>query len=56
MKFDRLGVILGGVAGLLVPDAAWAGAVIVPIPEPATLAVLAAGVGALALVKFRGRK
>lgn len=28
----------------------------VEVPEPATLAVLAAGVGALAWVKFRGRR
>jgi hypothetical protein len=26
------------------------------IPEPTTLALLAAGVGALAIVKFRGRR
>jgi hypothetical protein len=28
----------------------------IPIPEPATLALLAAGLGALALAKFRRRK
>ncbi len=56
MKFNRLGAAIGGVVGLLVPVAAWAGESVVTIPEPASLAVLAAGVGALAWVKFRGRR
>lgn len=46
-----------GIAALLLPGVALAAPPVpVEVPEPATLAVLAAGVGALAWVKFRGRR
>ncbi len=57
MKFWLHGAVLAGALGFLIPGVAWAGLPApTPVPEPATLAVLAAGVGALAWVKFRGRK
>jgi PEP-CTERM motif-containing protein len=38
------------------PSAAFAGPTAVPVPEPSSLAILAAGMVGAALVKFRKRK
>ena len=54
---SALVALLAGLAASLWASMAWAAATApVEVPEPATLAVLAAGVGALAWVKFRGRR
>ena len=48
-----------GAAALLTLAAAPAfagGGVVVPTPEPASMALLAAGIGGVAWAKFRGRK
>lgn len=46
------------IAALLVaaPGAAFAGVNPVPVPEPSSLLLLAAGVGGAAIIKFRKRK
>lgn len=38
------------------PGVAHAGLVAIPVPEPASMGLLAVGAGALALLKFRKRK
>jgi hypothetical protein len=64
-KSNRGGIVMrdirhmAGAALMLVlgaPGIAFAGAVPIHVPEPSTLAVLAVGIGAAALVKFRKRK
>lgn len=47
--------VVAGLAIVVLGAAAAHASTIVTIPEPASLAVLAAGVGALAWVKFRRR-
>lgn len=46
----------GAVAVLLSSGAAFAGAPVVQIPEPTSLALLATGIAGVAWVKFRRRK
>ena len=41
---------------LIASSSAWAGVVVVRVPEPASLAVVLSGVAALAVLKFRRRK
>ena len=48
-------LVLAAVA-VLTASQAWAGSVTPPVPEPATLALLALGIGGAALIRFRRRK
>jgi hypothetical protein len=53
---SRLGVLAVAVLTILVGTASEAFAALVRVPEPSTLAVLAAGLGVAAVFKFRKRK
>jgi PEP-CTERM motif len=55
MKYAHSVALLSGLIFIALSGVAWAGQVSVG-PEPTTLALLAAGVGGAALVKFRRRK
>jgi hypothetical protein len=56
MRSRFLTVALVMAAALLSSGAAFAGEVIIHIPEPSSLGILAAGVGIAAWLKFRGQK
>jgi hypothetical protein len=59
MTRTLLAAVLGGISAVLVSaDSAFAGLSIIPVrvPEPTSLALIAAGVGAVAWVKFRRGK
>jgi hypothetical protein len=56
IKMNRLMNLIGAAAGFaLVASPALAG-VVAPVPEPTSIALLAAGIGGVALAKFRRRK
>ena len=44
------------VLAVLTASQAWAGSTPGPVPEPATLALLALGIGGVAVVRFRRQK
>ena len=49
-------ILLSGLVLVALSGVAWAGVPVITVPEPTSLAVLAAGIGGLAWVKFRRRK
>ena len=55
MLHRAVSIVVAGLAIAIFGSAGAFASTVVTIPEPASLAVLAAGVGALAWVKFRRR-
>jgi len=54
---NRLMSLIGAAAGFaLVASPALAAVAAVPVPEPTSIALLAAGIGGVAVAKFRRRK
>ena len=50
-------IIIGAAAMLLTGDVAFAGPAAISVPEPASLSLLAAGIGVLAVTRYlRGKK
>jgi hypothetical protein len=57
MNCNAITVLLMGLAAVLLSSGtAFAGATPIPIPEPSSLALIAAGVAGVAWVRFRRRK
>jgi len=57
IEMNRLMSLIGAAAGFaLVASPALAGAAVVPVPEPTSMALLVAGIGGVAVAKFRRRK